>query len=115
MVCKQSDAEKISCTIDQPYVNCVEMLGRAIDLQWDRIITLRQKEIELNILMAALSDEIKLYTYLLLALQKLRFDLGLDEFKGPMLAKKANVYSRPRQEKTERPVYAPYADGQNYW
>jgi hypothetical protein len=104
MIRKPSDDERISCNIDGSNVNCVEMLSGLINLQWDRVVTLWEKEKDLHTYIAALSKEIKLCAGLLLALQKIRFDLGLDEYKGSTPVRRANAYSRRSQE-----------EGEDYW
>jgi hypothetical protein len=108
MICSQSDEEGVSCKVVELYVNCLEMLSRAIQLQWERIITLREKEIELNILLASLNEEIKLYSDLLFMLQRMRFDLGLDEYKGPIPARWARAHTPARQEEADPRGYPRY-------
>jgi hypothetical protein len=70
--------------IGEPYLNCIEVLCEVIKIQLARIRELHDKERQLRIYSAALSTEMKLCVHIVVTLQMIRFDLGLDEFKGPV-------------------------------
>jgi hypothetical protein len=86
-------------------VNCVEVLCEVIKIQLARIAELHDKERQLRIYSAALSTEMKLCVHAAVTLQMIRFDLGLDEFKGPIREESAPTNSRRSKRDAKRPVY----------
>src|SRR5437016_3600655 len=58
-----------------------------------RVLALWQKERELNMPLSSLKALINDYRDLLLSIQKIKFDLGLDEYKGVIPGVKATAAS----------------------
>lgn len=79
-------------------LNCLEELIDLSVLQRDRVQQLREKERELNIPLSSLNIVINDYRDLLLCIQKIKFDLGLDEYKGVIPGVKATATSLTRPD-----------------
>ncbi len=62
----------------------IQRLEEMSDIQRNRILMMVEKETELRSALSATDDVMEGYRKILLDIQKIRFDLGLDEFKGPM-------------------------------
>ncbi len=88
-------------------LNCLEELIDLAVLERDRVQQLREKERELNIPLSSLNALINDYRDLLLCIQKIKFDLGLDEYKGVMSGVKATATSltRPDGLKIQQQVF----------
>jgi hypothetical protein len=62
----------------------IARLEEMAQIQRDRVMKLVEKEEKWNTTMPIMNDVLESYRKMLLDLQKVRFDLGLDEFKGPV-------------------------------
>ena len=69
-------------------VRVLDRLEELSEIQRDRVLALVAKEksmpVPVGALLTATNEVFKDYRQVLLDLQKIRFDLGLDEFKGPL-------------------------------
>ena len=65
-------------------VNTLEQLAALAKVQQTRISTLLDRELEIKMPMNGLSALINDYADLLVKMQKIRFDLGVDKFAGPV-------------------------------
>ena len=79
-------------------LNCLEELIDLADLQRDRVQQLWEKERQLNVPLSSLNVVINDYRDLLLCIQKIKFDLGLDEYKGVIPGVKATATSVTRPD-----------------
>jgi hypothetical protein len=74
-------------------LNCLDELVDLALLQKNRVQQLWGKERELNVPLSSLNTVIDDYRDLLLSIQKIKFDLGLDEYKGVIPGLKATATS----------------------
>jgi hypothetical protein len=65
-------------------VSVLQRMEALSDIQQQRVLTLVEKEQVGKFVHPATNEVILTYRQLLLDLQKIRFDLGLDDFKGPV-------------------------------
>jgi hypothetical protein len=88
-------------------LNCLEELIELTLLQKNRVQQLWEKERELNIPFSSLNSVVNDYRDLLLSIQKIKFDLGLDEYKGVISGVKATATSvtRPDGLKIQQQVF----------
>lgn len=63
----------------------VQKAKEVLAIQLNRIKMLAAKEEKLGMPMAQLNKEIETYTSMLEKIQRMQFDLGLDEFRGPLI------------------------------
>jgi hypothetical protein len=82
-------------------LDCLDELVELAMIQKTRIHVLWEKEQELNLCLSNLNTVINDYRELLLSIQKIKFDLGLDEYKGviPGVKAMATSVTRPDVEK----------------
>ena len=88
-------------------LNSLEELIDLAVLQKNRVQKLWEKERQLNVPLSSLNSVINDYRDLLLCIQKIKFDLGLDEYKGVMSGVKATATSvtRPDGLKIQQQVF----------
>jgi hypothetical protein len=79
-------------------LNCLEELIDLALLQKNRVQKLWEKERQLNVPFSSLNSVINDYRDLLLCIQKIKFDLGLDENKGVMAGVKATATTLTRSD-----------------
>ena len=63
-------------------LNCLHELQGLAVIQKDRVRQLWEKERKSNVPSSSLNIAMNIYLRLLLRIQKMKFDLGLDEYKG---------------------------------
>ena len=87
----------------------LESLMELADLVRDRVLALFADEMKRGLLNVHLERAINVYAKVLLSIQKLRFDLGLDEKKRPLSCEKSRPLSwKQRAEQIERDGKATY-------
>ena len=79
-------------------LDCLAELIELALLQKNRVQQIWEKERQLNVPFSSLNALINDYRDLLLSIQKIKFDLGLDEYKGVMSGVKATATSVTRPD-----------------
>ena len=88
-------------------LDCMDELIELAMIQRVRVLALWEKERQLNIPLSSLNFVINDYRDLLLSIQKIKFDLGLDEYKGVIPGVKARSASvtTPHDLKIQEQVF----------
>jgi hypothetical protein len=95
---RTGDGEITADETSGPTLKRLEKLCEAANLQRNRVIELFEKEKRTGVFLAVLGNEMKLYGDLLHAIQNMRFDLGLDEYKGPKPVRRTRADAQRRKE-----------------
>ena len=88
-------------------LDCLDELIELAMIQQARVLALWEKEQQLNIPLSSLNFVINDYRDLLLSIQKIKFDLGLDEYKGviPGVKARATSVTTPHDLKVQQQVF----------